>query len=44
MRIFGGDGLDGDGDVEGTEDLRAPMLDVVLGLFDGLDYDDDAWC
>lgn len=48
MRIFGGDGRDGhgdgDGDGEGTEDLRAPMLEVVFGLFDGLDYDDDAWC
>lgn len=38
-RIFGGSGDEGDG-----EDLKAPMLDVVLGLFDGLDYDDDACC
>ncbi len=34
-RIFGGV----DGDSEAT-DLRGRMLDVVLGLFDGIDYDD----
>jgi hypothetical protein len=35
LRIFGGV------EDEGSEtDLRAQMLDVVLGLFDGLDYDD----
>lgn len=34
-RIFGG--LD---DETGEEDLRGPMLDVVLGLLGGLDYDD----
>ena len=34
-RIFGGEG-------GGLEDdaLKGPMLDVVLGLFNGLDYDD----
>lgn len=39
MRIFGGSRGESGGD-----ELKAPMLDVVLGLFDGLDYDDDAWC
>lgn len=40
-RIFGG----GEGGSEEEEDgLKAPMLDVVLGLFDGLDYDDDDAC
>lgn len=38
LRIFGGDR-----DEASTTDLRGPMLDVVLGLFDGLDYD-DAMC
>lgn len=34
-RIFG------DADQQGDElDLRGPMLDVVLSLFDGLDYDE----
>ena len=38
-RMFGG--LEGDlGDVE--LDLRGPMLDVVLGLFSNVDYDDAA--
>jgi hypothetical protein len=36
-RIFGGE----EGEKEDT-DLRGPMLDVVLGLFNGLDYDDGA--
>ena len=36
-RIFGGCEHEDEG-------LKAPMLDVVLGLFDGLDYDDDAFC
>jgi hypothetical protein len=34
-RFFGG--LEGE---EDTMNLRARMLDVVLGLFNGLDYDD----
>jgi len=34
-RIFGGE--EGEGD---SEELCGPMLDVVLGLFDGMDYDD----
>ena len=33
-RIFGEDGGDEDGD------LCAPMIQVVLDLFDGVDYDD----
>lgn len=37
LRIFGG-GME---DEAGATDLRGPMLDVVLGLFDGLDYDDE---
>ncbi|KAK5134467.1 hypothetical protein LTR08_006384 [Meristemomyces frigidus] len=36
QRVFGG----GDGDVDDREDLRGAMLDVVLGLFGGLDYHD----
>jgi hypothetical protein len=43
-RVFGGvdssDDEDGDIDVESTE-LCGPMLDVVLGLFGGVDYDYD---
>jgi hypothetical protein len=43
-RVFGGvessDGEDGDDDEESTE-LCGPMLDVVLGLFGGVDYDYD---
>ena len=35
MRIFGGWG-----DEPELDELKKPMLDVVLGLFDGLDYDD----
>lgn len=35
IRIFGGL----ENEVEAT-DLRGPMLDVVLGLFNGIDYDD----
>ena len=35
VRIFGGD----ENEIDAT-DLKGPMLDVVLGLFDGLDYDD----
>ena len=35
-RIFGGD----DDDSQSARDLRGPMLDVVLGLFNGIDYDD----
>lgn len=38
LRIFGGE----EGESE-ESDLRGPMLDVVLGLFDGVDYD-DAMC
>ena len=38
IRIFGGVE-----DEQSATDLRGPMLDVVLGLFDGLDYD-DAMC
>ena len=41
LRIFGGSE---DESESVGEDLKAPMLDVVLGLFDGLDYDDDACC
>ena len=26
-----------------SSDLRGRMLDVVLGLFDGIDYDDEKW-
>jgi hypothetical protein len=37
-RVFGGiDSLDEDDEAE----LCAPMLDVVLSLFGGIDYDDD---
>lgn len=36
-RLFGGE----DDDTASALDLRGPMLDVVLGLFDGIDYDDD---
>ena len=43
-RVFGGidssDDEDGDVDEESTE-LCGPMLDVVLGLFGGVDYDYD---
>lgn len=47
-RIFGGgfddDGGDGDDD-DGRDDndvaMKRGMLDVVLGLFDGLDYEDE---
>jgi hypothetical protein len=43
-RVFGGvdssDDEDGEIDVESTE-LCGPMLDVVLGLFGGVDYDYD---
>ena len=35
LRIFGG--LENEPD---STDLRGPMLDVVLGLFNGLDYED----
>ncbi|KXT18561.1 hypothetical protein AC579_2294 [Pseudocercospora musae] len=35
-RMFGGD----DDDTKSAMDLRGPMLDVVLGLFNGIDYDD----
>lgn len=37
-RIFGGV----DEDTESAKDLCGPMLDVVLGLFNGVDYDDAA--
>ncbi|EME47915.1 hypothetical protein DOTSEDRAFT_69744 [Dothistroma septosporum NZE10] len=36
MRIFGGL----EDDTDSAEALRVPMLDVMLGLFDGVDYDD----
>lgn len=36
-RIFGGE--EGESEVS---DLRGPMLDVVLGLFNGVDYDDES--
>lgn len=36
-RIFGGE----DSDTASAKALSGPMLDVVLGLFDGLDYDDN---
>lgn len=39
-RMFGGE----DGDSESALELRGPMLDVVLGLFDGIDYDDALLC
>lgn len=45
--MFGGvcrGDLDGDGEGSEGEDeeaLKAPMLDVVLSLFDGLDYEDE---
>lgn len=29
-----------DDDTESALELRGPMLDVVLGLFNGVDYDD----
>ena len=35
LRIFGGL----EDETQGS-DLRGPMLDVVLGLFNGIDYDD----
>ena len=35
-RMFGGE----DDDTESAMELRGPMLDVVLGLFNGIDYDD----
>lgn len=35
LRVFGG--LENETE---SSDLRGPMLDVVLGLFDGIDYDD----
>ena len=35
-RIFGGE----EGEVEDGTDLKGQMLDVVLGLFNGMDYDD----
>ena len=38
-RIFGGSEDDDVG-----FDLRGPMLDVVLGLFSNVDYDDSALC
>ena len=44
MRIFGGICGGEEEEEGGEEELKAPMLDVVLGLFDGLDYDDDACC
>lgn len=37
-RIFGGV----DEDTESAKNLCGPMLDVVLGLFNGIDYDDAA--
>lgn len=37
-RIFGGE--NGETESEEEADLKGPMLDVVLGLFDGLDYDE----
>lgn len=40
IRIFGGSAEDGDDESEQEVDLRGRMLDVVLGLFDGIDYDD----
>lgn len=44
-RIFGscegGSGGDGEGE---SEAIKKGMLDVVLGLFDGLDYDDEGLC
>ena len=39
LRIFGG--LEGEPEL--SSDLRGPMLDVVLGLFNGMDYDDASW-
>nr|POF03469.1 hypothetical protein CFP56_72565 [Quercus suber] len=38
QRIFGES--DEDEKFGDFDDLRGPMLDVVLGLFDGIDYDD----
>lgn len=35
-RIFGGDG----DETQSALELRGPMLDIVLGLFNGIDYDD----
>ncbi|EGP89840.1 uncharacterized protein MYCGRDRAFT_103157 [Zymoseptoria tritici IPO323] len=35
-RIFGGE----DDETASAQDLRVQMLDVVLGLFNGIDYDD----
>jgi hypothetical protein len=42
-RVFGGVGSsdDEDGDDEESTELCGPMLDVVLGLFGGVDYDYD---
>ncbi len=37
-RIFGGG--DAAEQAENDMDLRGPMLEVVLGLFDGLDYEE----
>jgi hypothetical protein len=37
LRVFGGLPED----QHELSDLRGPMLDVVLGLFDGIDYDDE---
>ena len=42
QRIFGGPAEQGKEGDEGGVDLRGPMLDVVLGLFSGMDYDDAA--
>lgn len=41
LRVFGGSEEESEAD---GEDLKGPMLEVMLGLFDGLDYDDDACC
>lgn len=38
LRVFGGVPED----QHELADLRGPMLDVVLGLFNGIDYDDEA--
>lgn len=39
-RMFGGE----DDDTASAMELRGPMLQVVLGLFNGIDYDDAAIC
>lgn len=39
MRIFGGLPED----EHDSSDLRGPMLDVVLSLFDGIDYEDEIY-